>query len=126
MLRKVEVVFTGEPHTMTNDSHLPQHPVALNAARHVVRVSKVLLDAYPNPEMVSAIFGAHQVYSGVSRVYLEAIYERGSQTQTHREDLELIESFSQQVLSICSGYEDLYPFMKAINTLNDCVKDRSI
>ena len=125
MLRKVDVVFTGQPHTMTNDSHLPSHPVALNAARHVVRVSKVLLDAYANPDMVSSIFGAYQVYAGLSRIYVEAIHEKGSQSQSHREDLELIESFSQQVLAICSGNEDLYPFMKAINTLNECVKDRS-
>lgn len=126
MLRKVEAIFSGQSHIITNDAQLPSHPLVLTACRHIISVSITLLESYPNPDMMSSMFGAYQVYAAVSRVYLEAIQERGSQSQSQQDDLQLLDTFSKLVLSICDDQEDLYPLIRGFNALNELLKDKPV
>ncbi|UNI17408.1 hypothetical protein JDV02_003750 [Purpureocillium takamizusanense] len=142
MLRKVDVLGTDSTTTtIGRDADLPSHPVVLVAARHIIRVANHILATYSNPETLSAVLGAYGAYIPAACLYREVLRAEldapssSSRAHNHRHhhhdhhhdhahDMEALDRFSSLVCSISRGRRELYPIVRAMNTLNADVKKK--
>ncbi|GJN71554.1 fungal specific transcription factor [Purpureocillium lilacinum] len=122
MLRKIDVLGTDSPILVARDADLPTHPLVLVAARHIIRVANHILAIYSNPETMSAVLGAYGAYIPAACLYREVL--RAEDARAHAHDMEVLDRFSSLVCSISRGRRELYPFVRAMNTLNADVKKK--
>ncbi|KAJ6440946.1 fungal specific transcription factor [Purpureocillium lavendulum] len=122
MLRKIDVLGTDSPTIVGKDSDLPTHPLVIVAARHIIRLANHILATYSNPETMSAVLGAYGAYIPAACLYHEVLH--AEDVRVYTQDIESLEHFSSLVCSISRGRRELYPFVRAMNTLDADVKKK--
>lgn len=71
---------------------------------------------------MSAVLGAYGAYIPAACLYREVL--RAEDARAHAHDMEVLDRFSSLVCSISRGRRELYPFVRAMNTLNADVKKK--
>ena len=142
---------SSSPQPITSDGDVPDSPIALDAARHLVDIMGWLLAKYPDPSTLASTFGAYRAY--VPFAYLvshilrslddaegganakamanadaeaDADADAGlnAAAEAYRADVESLERAGRCVSSIAKSERDFVPLARAIESLNAEVRTR--
>lgn len=123
MLRKMATLDSNSPQPITTDTDVPDSPMALDAARHLVDIVGWLLAKYPNPSTLSATFGAFRAY--VPFAYLASHILRSPDAGVYAADIEALELGGRCVAEISQMERDFVPLARAIQCLNSEVHKKA-
>lgn len=122
MLRKMATLDSNSPQPITTDTDIPDSPIALHAARHVVDIVGWLLARYPNSSTLSSTFGAYRAY--VPFAYLVSHILKSPDSAKYAGDIESLERAARSVEEISKNERDFKPLARAMQALNEEVRKK--
>lgn len=122
MLRKMATLDSNSPQPITTDTDIPDSPIALDAARHVVDIVGWLLARYPTSSTLSLTFGAYRAY--VPFAYLVSHILKSSDSAKYAADIESLDRAARAVEEISKHERDFKPLASAMEALNEEVRKK--
>lgn len=122
MLHKLDVLDSASHHLMEKDADLPGSPLALNAAREIVKTLTQLISLHPYPETISTFIGAFESYIAIAYLYRKVL--NAHDIGAEQTDIESLERFSSYVTTVSQETSEFQPLVRALNTLTTEIKKR--
>ena len=122
MLRKMATLDSNSPQPITTDTDVPDSPIALAAARHVVDIVGWLLEKYPTFTTLSSTFGAFRAY--VPFAYLVSHILKNPDSSRYAADIQSLERAAKVVEDIANCERDFSPLARAMQGLNEEVRKK--
>lgn len=130
MLRKMATLDSSSPQPISTDADVPDSPIALEAARHLVDIVAGLLARYPTPSTLASTFGAYRAY--VPFAYVVSHILRcpeggggGHDVGAYAADVESLERTARCVAEISGTERDFVPLARALQCLTSEVRKKA-
>ena len=91
---------------------LMDSPVALDAARNIIKTSESLLIRYPWPTSVAALFGAFKIQ--IAYTMLFNAVRRAPDRTAYASDIRILQSLVESIVQISSAEKEFAPLVHAV------------
>ena len=126
MLRKMATLDSSSPQPISTDADVPDSPIALEAARHLVDIVAGLLTRYPTPSTLASTFGAYRAYVPFAHVVSHILRcPEGADVGAYAADVESLERAGRCVAEISRTERDFVPLARALQSLNSEVRKKA-
>lgn len=122
MLHNVDVLESRSRQLMERDADLPDSPLALEAAREIVKIFTQAISLYPGPEIMSTLFGVFGANIPTACLYSTVL--SSADVGAHRADVQLLEQLSGFVSTVARTEREHQPLVRALETLNTAIQRR--
>lgn len=97
-------------------------PVALDAARNIIKTSESLLIRYPWPTSVAALFGAFKIQ--IAYTMLFNAVRRAPDRAAYASDIRMLQSLGGSIIKSSSAEKVFAPLVHAVQALTIDLKQR--
>lgn len=108
----------NSPVDSDQEEDLLDSPVALDAARNIIKTSQSLLTRYPWPTSVAALFGAFQIQIAYTMLF-NAVRRRAPDRIS---DIRMLRSLGESIIRISSTEKEFAPLVHALRALDSDLK----
>ncbi|KAK6207949.1 fungal specific transcription factor [Colletotrichum tabaci] len=122
MLRKLAVLRSSSPRPVSCDADVPDSPLAVDAARGILRLMSSAMEHNPYPESMCVLMGMYRAYVPCACLFASVL--RSADVRERAEDVGLLETLVESMERASRGEREFAPLLKAVRSLGMEVKRR--